>query len=53
LTSKEGWQEKNERLKKKWKNGYKKKHAKLLLLPKQVVTTLTLNLQPKQNVGKV
>jgi hypothetical protein len=39
--------------KKKWKNGYKNKHAELLLVPKEVVTTLTLDLQPKQNLGKV
>jgi len=39
--------------KKKWKNGYKKKHVELLLVPKEVVTTLTLDLQPKQNLGKV
>jgi hypothetical protein len=39
--------------KKKWKNDYKKKHAELLLMPKEVVMTLTLNLQPKQNLGKV
>jgi hypothetical protein len=40
--------------KKKWKNGFIKKHVELLnLVPKEVVTTLTLDLQPKQNLGKV